>query len=96
MAEYADTGYSRPIMFGEFGCNEGENTIDGYSNQRSFYDVRCSSSMSVVFESLSNPLLPRQAKWMNEEQEMTDEIVGGNVFEFTTEIANLKTSKSMS
>jgi hypothetical protein len=30
-----------------------------------------------------------QAKWMNEEKEMTDEIVGGNVFEFSTEIANL-------
>jgi hypothetical protein len=31
---------------------------------------------------------------MNEEAEMTAEIVGGNVFEFTTEVANLKTSKS--
>lgn len=31
---------------------------------------------------------------MNEESEMTAEIVGGNVFEFTTEVANLKTSKS--
>jgi hypothetical protein len=26
-------------MFGEFGCNKGVNTIDGYENQRSFYDV---------------------------------------------------------
>lgn len=67
MAEYADIGYARPLMFGEFGCNRGLNTIDGYENQRTFYD----------------------AKWMNEEQEMTDEIVGGNVFEFSTEIANL-------
>ncbi|KAH7461343.1 1,3-beta-glucanosyltransferase gas4 [Phytophthora ramorum] len=67
MAEYADVGYARPLMFGEFGCNKGENTVDGYENQRTFYD----------------------AKWMNEEKEMTDEIVGGNVFEFTTEIANL-------
>lgn len=31
---------------------------------------------------------------MNEETEMTEEIVGGNVFEFTTEIANLVESKS--
>ena len=35
-----------------------------------------------------------QAKWMNTEKEMTDEIVGGNVFEFTTEIANLVETKS--
>ncbi|KAG7375416.1 hypothetical protein PHYBOEH_002587, partial [Phytophthora boehmeriae] len=35
------------------------------------------------------------AKWMNEEKEMTDEIVGGNVFEFTTEIANLVESKTL-
>ncbi|CAI5718601.1 unnamed protein product [Hyaloperonospora brassicae] len=67
MAEYAKVGYSRPLMFGEFGCNKGVNTIDGYENQRTFYD----------------------AKWMNTEKEMTDEIVGGNVFEFTTEAANL-------
>jgi hypothetical protein len=66
MKEYTATGYSRPIMFGEFGCNLGENTIDGYENQRQFYD----------------------AKWMNEEKEMTDVVVGGNVFEFTTEVAN--------
>lgn len=31
---------------------------------------------------------------MNEEMDMTDEIVGGNVFEFTTEIMNLASSKS--
>ncbi|KUF65990.1 hypothetical protein AM587_10012340 [Phytophthora nicotianae] len=67
MDEYAEVKYARPLMFGEFGCNKGENTIDGYENQREFYD----------------------AKWMNEEPEMTAEIVGGNVFEFTTEIANL-------
>ncbi|KAF1326193.1 hypothetical protein FI667_g8675, partial [Globisporangium splendens] len=73
MTDYAKAAYSRPIMFGEFGCNAGTNTIDGFENQRSFYD----------------------AKWMNEEREMTDEIVGGNVFEFTTEIANLRTSKTL-
>uniref|UniRef100_K3WW72 Glycoside hydrolase family 5 domain-containing protein n=1 Tax=Globisporangium ultimum (strain ATCC 200006 / CBS 805.95 / DAOM BR144) TaxID=431595 RepID=K3WW72_GLOUD len=73
MAEYAATSYSRPIMFGEFGCNEGENTIDGYENQRSFYDAR----------------------WMNEETEMTNEIVGGNVFEFTTEVMNLQKTKKL-
>lgn len=73
MSEYAAVGYARPLMFGEFGCNKGVNTIDGYENQRSFYD----------------------AKWMNEEKEMTDEIVGGNVFEFTTEIANLVESKTL-
>ncbi|GMF35553.1 unnamed protein product [Phytophthora fragariaefolia] len=39
MAEYAEVGYARPLMFGEFGCNKGENTIDEYENQRSFYDV---------------------------------------------------------
>ncbi|TDH73948.1 hypothetical protein CCR75_002602 [Bremia lactucae] len=72
MTEYASVGYARPIMFGEFGCNKGINTIDGYENQRSFLD----------------------AKWMNEEEEMTAEIVGGNVFEFTTEIANLAKSKN--
>uniref|UniRef100_K3WW80 1,3-beta-glucanosyltransferase n=1 Tax=Globisporangium ultimum (strain ATCC 200006 / CBS 805.95 / DAOM BR144) TaxID=431595 RepID=K3WW80_GLOUD len=73
MTDYAKAAYSRPIMFGEYGCNAGTNTIDGFENQRSFYD----------------------AKWMNEEKEMTDEIVGGNVFEFTTEIANLRTSKTL-
>ncbi|KAL4117095.1 hypothetical protein PRIC2_012545 [Phytophthora ramorum] len=73
MSEYAKVGYARPLMFGEFGCNKGINTIEGYENQRSFYD----------------------AKWMNEEKEMTDEIVGGNVFEFTTEIANLVESKTL-
>ncbi|OWZ17752.1 1,3-beta-glucanosyltransferase, partial [Phytophthora megakarya] len=73
MSEYKKVGYARPLMFGEFGCNKGVNTIEGYENQRSFYD----------------------AKWMNEEKEMTDEIVGGNVFEFTTEIANLVESKTL-
>ncbi|TMW59267.1 hypothetical protein Poli38472_004336 [Pythium oligandrum] len=63
MHEYASSGYSRPIMFGEFGCNLGKNDKDGFENQRAFND----------------------AKWMNEEAEMTSEIVGGNVFEFTTE-----------
>lgn len=33
--------------------------------------------------------LPVQAKWMNEEKEMTEQIVGGNVFEFTTEFVHL-------
>ncbi|POM79812.1 1,3-beta-glucanosyltransferase [Phytophthora palmivora] len=73
MSEYKEVGYARPLMFGEFGCNKGKNTVDGYENQRSFLD----------------------AKWMNEEKEMTDEIVGGNVFEFTTEIANLVESKTL-
>ncbi|KAG3112575.1 hypothetical protein PI124_g8456 [Phytophthora idaei] len=73
MAEYVEVGYARPLMFGEFGCNKGENTIDGYENQRTFYD----------------------AKWMNEEKEMTDEIVGGTVFEFSTEIANLVDSAAV-
>ncbi|KAJ8577279.1 hypothetical protein ON010_g1926 [Phytophthora cinnamomi] len=73
MAEYAQVGYARPLMFGEFGCNKGENTIDGYENQREFYD----------------------AKWMNEEKNMTDEIVGGNVFEFSTEVANLLDSSAL-
>jgi hypothetical protein len=63
MKEYAAVGYARPLMFGEFGCVLGANTLAGYENQRSFYD----------------------AKWMNEEPEMTREIVGGNVFEFSTE-----------
>ena len=40
MSEYAKVGYARPLMFGEFGCNKGVNTIDGYENQRTFYDVR--------------------------------------------------------
>ncbi|KAG2988614.1 hypothetical protein PC118_g6604 [Phytophthora cactorum] len=73
MAEYVEVGYARPLMFGEFGCNKEENTIDGYENQRTFYD----------------------AKWMNEEKEMTDEIVGGTVFEFSTEIANLVDSAAV-
>ncbi|GAB9469655.1 1,3-beta-glucanosyltransferase [Globisporangium polare] len=73
MKVYDDAAYPRPIMFGEFGCNEGVNTVEGYENQRSFYD----------------------AKWMNEEKGMTDEIVGGNVFEFSTEVANLKVSKTL-
>ncbi|TMW59265.1 hypothetical protein Poli38472_004334 [Pythium oligandrum] len=73
MKEYKDVGYSRPLMFGEFGCNEGTNTIEGWENQRSFND----------------------AKWMNDEPEMQAEIVGGNVFEFTTEIANLQKTKKI-
>ncbi|EGZ04953.1 hypothetical protein PHYSODRAFT_342802 [Phytophthora sojae] len=73
MSEYAEVGYAHPLMFGEFGCNKGKNTVEGYENQRSFLD----------------------AKWMNEEKEMTDEIVGSNVFEFTTEIANLVESKTL-
>jgi hypothetical protein len=32
---------------------------------------------------------------MNEEKEMTDEIVGGNVFEFSTEVANLLDSAGL-
>lgn len=71
MNVYKKIAYPRPLMFGEFGCNLGKNTIDGYENQRAFYD----------------------AKWMNEEQDMTDEIVGGNVFEFVTEIPNTVAKK---
>ncbi|KAE9042213.1 hypothetical protein PR001_g4207 [Phytophthora rubi] len=73
MKDYKDAAYPRPIMFGEFGCNTGDNTMDGYENQRTFYD----------------------AKWMNEEEDMTVEIVGGNVFEFSTEIANLAGAKKL-
>merc|ERR1712137_1313602 len=73
MSEYAKVGYARPLMFGEFGCNKGANTIDGYENQRTFYD----------------------AKWMNEEEDMTRQIVGGNVFELVTEIVNLVESKTL-
>lgn len=39
MKEYNTVQYPRPLMFGEFGCNLGENTIDGYETQRGFYDV---------------------------------------------------------
>lgn len=66
MSVYKKIQYPRPLMFGEYGCNLGENTVDGFANMREFYD----------------------AKWMNEEADMTAEIVGGNVFEFTTEIPN--------
>jgi len=72
MKEYKATGYARPVMFGEYGCNLGENTIEGFENQRSFLD----------------------AKWMNEEPEMTAQVVGGCVFEFSTELANT-VSKSL-
>jgi hypothetical protein len=44
MKQYDKVEYARPIMFGEFGCNEGENTIDGFENQRAFYDVRTSDT----------------------------------------------------
>jgi hypothetical protein len=67
MSDYRDANYSRPLLFGEFGCNKGVNTVDGFANQRAFMD----------------------AKWMNTEKEMTAEVVGGNVFEFSTEIVNL-------
>lgn len=40
MKEYKQVGYSRPLMFGEFGCNLGENTVNGFEAQRQFYDVR--------------------------------------------------------
>ncbi|RLN72394.1 hypothetical protein BBJ28_00011085 [Nothophytophthora sp. Chile5] len=46
MKDYADAAYSRPIMFGEFGCNIGENTVDGFENQRTFYDV---PNASIIF-----------------------------------------------
>jgi hypothetical protein len=46
MAEYAEVEYARPLMLGEFGCNKGSNTIDGYENQREFYDVRSSATTS--------------------------------------------------
>jgi hypothetical protein len=36
MKEYNSAQYPRPLMFGEFECNLGENTIDVYENQRSF------------------------------------------------------------
>lgn len=39
MKEYSEAACARPILFGEFGCNAGLNTIDGFENQRSFYDV---------------------------------------------------------
>jgi hypothetical protein len=39
MSDYADTDYGRIIMLGEFGCNLGDNTIDGFEAQREFYDV---------------------------------------------------------
>ncbi|DBA01567.1 TPA: LOW QUALITY PROTEIN: hypothetical protein N0F65_011538 [Lagenidium giganteum] len=68
MKEYKESDYSRPIMFGEFGCNLGVNTIDGWQCQRQFNDAR----------------------WMNEERDMTDRIVGGSVFEFTTEKSHLR------
>ncbi|KAF1326168.1 hypothetical protein FI667_g8690, partial [Globisporangium splendens] len=71
MKEYQQAEYPQPLMFGEFGCNLGENTIDGFQAQRAFYD----------------------AKWMNEEKEMTDQIVGGNVFEFSTERIHLGDQK---
>lgn len=67
MDDYEKTGYSRPVMLGEFGCIEGRNTIDGWENQRGFCD----------------------AKWMNTEPKMMEEVVGGCVFEFSTELANL-------
>jgi hypothetical protein len=40
MKEYQQAEYPRPLMFGEFGCNLGDNTIDGFQAQRAFYDVR--------------------------------------------------------
>ncbi|GAB9465368.1 1,3-beta-glucanosyltransferase gel1 [Globisporangium polare] len=83
MKEYSEAACARPILFGEFGCNAGLNTIDGFENQRSFYDADFTELLFV------------KAKWMNEAPEMTAEIVGGNVFEFTTEIANLRTSKTL-
>ena len=39
MKEYKAIGYSRILMFGEFGCNLGKNTIDDFPNQRAFNDV---------------------------------------------------------
>ena len=66
MKAYESVAYPRPLMFGEFGCQLGENTLDGWEKQRQFYD----------------------AEWMNDEADMTKQIVGGNVFEFVTEIPN--------
>lgn len=52
MKDYKDAAYPRPIMFGEFGCNTGDNTMDGYENQRTFYDVRIVFAVYVVGERL--------------------------------------------
>lgn len=39
MKEYSQAACARPLLFGEYGCNAGLNTIDGFENQRSFHDV---------------------------------------------------------
>ncbi|EQC41910.1 hypothetical protein SDRG_00765 [Saprolegnia diclina VS20] len=67
VGDYKKAGYSRPIVFGEFGCIDITNTIDNIEQQRTFLD----------------------AKWMNEEAEMTEYVSGGNAFEYSVEKANL-------
>lgn len=72
MQDFVEAEYARPLILSEFGCNKGVDTLEGWEEQRLFYD----------------------AKWMTEESEMTDEIVGGNAFEFSTEAFNLQFTKS--
>ncbi|OQR98217.1 1,3-beta-glucanosyltransferase [Achlya hypogyna] len=67
VGDYKKSGYSRPIVFGEYGCIDITNTIDDIEQQRTFLD----------------------AKWMNEEPEMTEYVAGGNAFEYSVEKANL-------
>lgn len=57
MKDYADTEYARIIMLGEFGCNLGDNTIDGFEAQREFYDV-CSALISRLISPLCLSNLP--------------------------------------
>ncbi|KAI9991393.1 hypothetical protein PInf_019074 [Phytophthora infestans] len=47
MKDNKDAAYPRPIMFGEFGCNTGDNTMDGYENQRTFYQC-CRSAVDSI------------------------------------------------
>ncbi|KDO32466.1 hypothetical protein SPRG_02943 [Saprolegnia parasitica CBS 223.65] len=67
VGDYKKAGYSRPIVFGEFGCIDITNTINNIEQQRTFLE----------------------AKWMNEEAEMTEYVSGGNAFEYSVEKANL-------
>ncbi|OQR94640.1 1,3-beta-glucanosyltransferase [Achlya hypogyna] len=40
MADYKKSGYSRPIVFGEFGCIDITNTINNIEQQRTFLEAK--------------------------------------------------------
>nr|AIG55539.1 secreted protein [Thraustotheca clavata] len=50
MSDYAKSNYSRPIVFGEFGCIKIKNTIDNIEQQRTFLDAKWMNTEPAMTE----------------------------------------------